>query len=32
MLDDLNVSLVFREFVPLEVVGKHPRSGSQGDP
>lgn len=24
---DLNQGLVFREFVPLQVVGKHPRSG-----
>ena len=25
--DDLNEGLVFREFVPLKVVGTHPKSG-----
>jgi hypothetical protein len=25
--DDLNVGLVFREFVPLKVIGTHPQSG-----
>jgi hypothetical protein len=25
--DELNVGLVFREFVPLRIIGKHPKSG-----
>lgn len=25
--EDLNVGLVFREFVPLEIIGTHPKSG-----
>lgn len=25
--DDLNVGLVFRQFVPLKIIGRHPKSG-----